>query len=139
MVTYTNIDYSNSYLNKTTISTEEDLTVTTTVTNSGKYAIQESIQIYIKDLESNAVVPNYALKGVGIVDLAPGESKDFSYVIKPRDLALINDEGECWLEPGNFTLYIGGGQPDTRTKTLTGYTIDALDFEVTGTAYQLEY
>lgn len=138
-LTYTNIDYSNSYLNKTTISTEEDLTVTTTVTNSGKYAIQESIQIYIKDLESNAVVPNYALKGVGIVDLAPGESKDFSYVIKPRDLALINDEGECWLEPGNFTLYIGGGQPDTRTKTLTGYTIDALDFEVTGTAYQLEY
>jgi len=138
-LTYTNIGYSNSHLSKTILSTNEDLTVTTTVTNSGKYAVQESIQIYIKDLESTTSIPHYALKGVGIVDLSPGESKDFSYIIKPRDLALINDEGECWLEPGKFTLYIGGGQPDIRTQALTGRTIDALDFEVIGTACQLEY
>lgn len=138
-LTYTHINYSNSHLNKTTLATDEELTVTTTVTNAGNYSIHESIQIYIKDLNASTTVPHYALKGMGIARLAPGESKEFSYVIKPRDLALINDDGECWIEPGKFTLYIGGGQPDTRTKALTGHTIDALDFEVIGTACQLEY
>lgn len=138
-LTYTHINYSNSHLSKTKLSTNEELTVTTTVTNAGNYPIHESIQIYIKDLNASTTVPHYALKGVGIVRLAPGESKEFSYVIKPRDLALINDDGECWLEPGKFTLYIGGGQPDARTKELTGHTIDALDFEVIGTACQLDY
>ena len=138
-LTYTHINYSNSHLNKTTLATDEELTVTTTVTNAGNYSIHESIQIYIKDLNASTTVPHYALKGMGIARLAPGESKEFSYVIKPRDLALINDDGECWIEPGKFTLYIGGGQPDARTKELTGHTIDALDFEVIGTACQLEY
>lgn len=138
-LTYTHINYSNSHLSKTKLTTNEELTVTTTVTNAGNYPIHESIQIYIKDLNASTTVPHYALKGMGITRLAPGESKEFSYVIKPRDLALINDDGECWIEPGKFTLYIGGGQPDTRTKALTGHTIDALDFEVIGTACQLEY
>ncbi|QEH67985.1 glycoside hydrolase family 3 protein [Cellulosilyticum sp. WCF-2] len=138
-LTYTHINYSNSHLSKTKLATNEELTVTTTVTNAGNYPIHESIQIYIKDLNASTTVPHYALKGMGIARLAPGESKEFSYVIKPRDLALINDDGECWIEPGKFTLYIGGGQPDTRTKALTGHTIDALDFEVIGTACQLEY
>ncbi len=138
-LTYTHINYNNSHLNKTTLATDEELTVTTTVTNAGNYPIHESIQIYIKDLNASTTVPHYALKGMGITRLAPGESKEFSYVIKPRDLALINDDGECWIEPGKFTLYIGGGQPDARTKELTGHTIDALDFEVIGTACQLDY
>lgn len=138
-LTYTHINYSNSHLNKTTLATDEELTVTTTVTNAGNYPIHESIQIYIKDLNASTTVPHYALKGMGIARLAPGESKEFSYVIKPRDLALINDDGECWIEPGKFTLYIGGGQPDARTKELTGHTIDSLDFEVIGTACQLDY
>lgn len=138
-LTYTHINYSNSHLSKTKLATNEELTVTTTVTNAGNYPIHESIQIYIKDLNASTTVPHYALKGMGIARLAPGESKEFSYVIKPRDLALINDDGECWIEPGKFTLYIGGGQPDARTKELTGHTIDALDFEVIGTACQLDY
>ena len=138
-LTYTNVEYSTPSLNKTSINTHEDITVATTITNTGSYPIHESVQIYIKDIEASTTVPQYALKGVGIVELAPGESKDFSYTIRPRDLALINDNGECWLEPGMFTLYIGGSQPDERSKFLTGHTVTSLNFEVIGEACQLDY
>jgi beta-glucosidase len=47
-------------------------------------------------------------------------------------MALFDYDGKCVLEPGIFTVYIGGSQPDPRSEELTGVKVGCADFEVTG-------
>ncbi len=62
-----------------------------------------------------------------------------SFTIKPRQMAIINDEGKCILEPGTFRVIVGGSQPDKRSEILTGNEIEFVDFEVIGQVTQLKY
>ena len=51
-------------------------------------------------------------KGFRKVRLEPGEEKQVTFMLTPRQLAVINENGEKIIEPGNFTVYLGGAQPD---------------------------
>jgi beta-glucosidase len=61
------------------------------------------------------------------------------FKIKPRQLALINEEGKRILEPGSFRVYIGGSQPDEVSEKLTGKNILFKNFEVLGKPTELVY
>lgn len=54
-------------------------------------------------------------------------------------MALIDDEGNCILEPGVFQVFIGGNQPDERSAKLTDADIQKGFFQVKGKALELEY
>ena len=66
------------------------------------------------------------------IHLKPGESVKVTIPISARQMALINDDGTCVLEPGIFRAFIGGSQPDCRSEELTGTPILHTDFEVKG-------
>ncbi len=43
--------------------------------------------------------------------LLPGESRTVSYTLKPRDLSMVNEQGEHVVAPGEYTVFVGGAQP----------------------------
>ena len=82
-----------------------------TVKNSGEWAGDEVVQLYISDQEASLPVPIRSLAGFRRVHLQPGESRRLSFLFGPRHFTLINTAGERIIEPGRFTISVGGKQP----------------------------
>ena len=59
-------------------------------------------------------VPARSLAGVERVRLKPGERREVSFTVEPRQLAVIRDDGRVFVEPGEFRVSIGGKQPGFR-------------------------
>jgi len=138
-LSYTRFEYGNIKVEKDTIQSGENFNCSVKVRNAGNVESIETVQLYLKDVEASVVVPRWQLAGIRRVNLAPGEEKEVSFTITPRQMALINDEGKCILEPGVFEVYIGGSQPDSRSEALTGTKVQKAVFNVTGEPAELEY
>ena len=52
--------------------------------------------------------------------IAAGQSAEVEFVLSKEDLMVVNNDGEKVLEPGEYTITIGGSQPDHRSEELTG-------------------
>ena len=61
------------------------------------------------------------------------------FTLNRRQLALIDEDGRCVLEPGKFAVYVGGQQPDARSAELTGQQVLKQELTVTGSEVELEY
>lgn len=119
-LSYTRFDYSDLKLSATEIKAGEGFTVSVRVTNTGNLAGEDIAQVYIRDVEASWDVPNWQLSGMKRVKLEPGESAEISFEIRPEQLAVVTDDGESVIEPGDFEIYAGGSQPDTRSIKLMG-------------------
>jgi beta-glucosidase len=88
----------------------DSVIVAVNVTNQGKRAGDEVVQLYISPPQS-AVAPIHALAAFARVHLAPGESRRVTLRVDPRSLAVVNERGERVITPGTFALWAGGAQP----------------------------
>ncbi|WBY63589.1 glycoside hydrolase family 3 C-terminal domain-containing protein [Thermocaproicibacter melissae] len=131
-LSYTRFEYSKPVLAKDTITAGSDLEVRATVKNVGKMESDEIVQMYLKDVEASVRVPNWQLAGFRRVHLKPGESVEVAFTLKARQMALIDDNGNCVLEPGLFRVAVGGSQPDARSAELLGTEVPVAEFTVTG-------
>ena len=139
-LSYTTFAYRQLRLDSAEISVGENAQCSVLVKNTGNFASDETVQLYIKDVKASVEVPIWELKGIQKVQLLPGTEKEVSFTLTPRQLALINDEGNCVLEPGAFEIYVGGCQPDARSlRLLTGRVMEKIELEVVGKAIELEY
>lgn len=139
-LSYTTFTYRQLMLTSTKISVGENVECSVLVKNTGLFASDETVQLYIKDVKASVEVPIWELQGIKKVHLLPGMEKKVTFSLTPRQLALINYEGKCILEPGEFEIYVGGCQPDTRSlQLLTGRVIEKITLEVIGKAIELEY
>ena len=98
---------------------QEDFSVKATVVNNSSIAQDEVVQMYIKADSANAV-PNGKLCGFARVSLKPGESRTVEVPVDKDALTVINDKGEKLIDSSSFAVSVGFGQPDERTKALTG-------------------
>jgi beta-glucosidase len=131
-LSYTRFEYSKPVLAKDTIAAGSDLEVRTTVKNTGEMESDEIVQMYLKDVEASVRVPNWQLAGFRRVHLKPGESAEVTFTLKARQMALIDENGNCVLEPGLFRVAVGGSQPDARSAELLGTEVPVAEFTVTG-------
>ncbi|MBU3175684.1 glycoside hydrolase family 3 C-terminal domain-containing protein [Clostridium estertheticum] len=138
-LSYSKFEYSNLRISKSEIEVNETVNLSVKVKNIGQYEGDETVQLYLKDVEASVVVPKYQLKGIRKVSLKPSEEKEVSFELTPRQMALIDDEGNCILEPGLFEVFVGGSQPDKRSKELTGDCMQKSTFNVKGESIVLEY
>ncbi len=138
-LSYTKFKYSNLKLSATEISAGDDLNVSVEVENVGNMKSDEVIQLYLKDLKASVIVPHNQLVGFTRISLNSGEKKTISFNLTARQMALITEEGKCMLEIGKFKIFIGGSQPDSRSKNLLGYVPLEATFEVAGNSMELEY
>ncbi|HET7897440.1 MAG TPA: glycoside hydrolase family 3 C-terminal domain-containing protein, partial [Flavisolibacter sp.] len=110
-LSYTTFAYSNFAVAKTNFSPEETATFTVTVTNTGNRQGKEVVQLYLSDLISPTLTPDYRrLRAFEKVDLKPGESKTVTLRVPIRDLAFVAPDLKKHLEAGEFNAQIGNLQ-----------------------------
>ncbi len=113
-LSYTQFTYSKPQLSANTISKGDKLKVTVTVTNSGTRAGEEVVQLYIRDYAASIVRPVKELKGFEKIELNAGESKTVNFTLTAKELSFYNADGKLILEPGKFSVFIGGNSRDTQ-------------------------
>ncbi|NLF01190.1 MAG: glucan 1,4-alpha-glucosidase, partial [Anaerolineales bacterium] len=131
-LSYTTFEYSNLQLDAQRIGSGESVVVRVDVKNTGKYAGDEVVQLYVTDLAASVPVPLRQLQGFARVHLAPQEQRTVSFTLPPRAFSLIDDEGRRIIEPGAFQIAVGGRQPEVTD--ITGRAKDVLlaNLEVIG-------
>jgi len=93
------------------IPTGTDLNVRVKVTNTGRKAGDEIVQLYVRHPGAVGRVPLHSLQGFRRVHLKAGESWEVDFVLSPKNLALVDEKGNLIQSAGNVKIFIGGGQP----------------------------
>ncbi len=96
------------------------LTITARAVNKGARAVEEVVQVYVRAEDTAHATPAPRLCGFARVSLEPGEAKEVQVPIDRDAFTVVNDEGERLVDGTHFTVSAGFGQPDARTRELTG-------------------
>jgi len=115
-LSYTAFKYSNLKLSRNSMTANDTINVTVTVTNTGKYDGEEIVQLYFHDLVGSIVRPVNELKDFEKIKLQAGESKTVSFAIDVEKLSFYNRDLKWGAEPGEFELMIGASSRDIRLK-----------------------
>ncbi len=118
---YTTFSYGNIKISKALISINDSVEVSIDITNTGKFAGDEVVQLYIQDETASITLPVKLLKGFKKIKLNPGEKKEISFKITPDMLSFLDIEMKKVVEPGKFKVMIGGNSED----------VISISFEVT--------
>lgn len=116
-LSYTTFLYSNLKLSLHKINSSEVIEVSLNVTNSGKYAGEEVVQLYLRDKVGSVVRPIKELKDFMKVHLEVGETKIVKFSIDNTKLSFYNDKLDYISEPGDFEVMIGSSSEDIRLKS----------------------
>ena len=123
-LSYTTFKYGDLSVPQT-LNAGEPLNASVTVTNSGKVAGDEVVQVYLSFPDVPGA-PIRALRGFQRLHLEPGASQKVDFHLNSRDLSMVTDKGNIIVPQGKYKVSIGGGQPDTGLPTVSG------NFEVNG-------
>jgi beta-glucosidase len=125
-LSYTSFSYTDLLIPEKVIAGNK-LSVKVTVTNTGKIEGDEVVQLYLTDEKASTPRPVRQLEGFSRINLKPGESKVVEFNLEPRQFSIINNKSKRVIEPGYFTVAIGGKQPGFKsyldpqfTQVLTG-------------------
>ena len=113
-LSYTTFEYSDISLQPTVVTQTQPVTVRCKVTNTGKRAGDEVVQLYVRDVLSSVTTYEKNLCGFERVHLEPGETKEVRFTIEPRDLQLLDSDNHWVVEPGDFKVMIGASSEDIR-------------------------
>jgi beta-glucosidase len=117
-LSYTTFAYANLRVAAARIRPTEKTTVSVDVTNTGKRAGDEVVQLYIHDAVSFATRPVKELRGFRRVTLQPGETRTITFEIGPDELAYHGADMKRVVEPGRFDIMVGGNSVDVRSVPL---------------------
>jgi beta-glucosidase len=121
-LSYSEFSLTDITLSAQSISADEGITVTVKVTNVGKAAGAEVVQLYLHDKEASIARPIKELKGFSKVFLAPGESRAVSISLNKRDLSFWDVNTNDWLaETGEFEVLLGTSLDDIKLSTTFDY------------------
>ena len=120
-LSYTTFAYSNPQVSATSFKDVDGVTLSVEVTNTGKVAGKEIVQVYVHDRKYSLVRPPKELKAFAKVALKPGETKTVSWHLDFRAFAYYHPAYRRWItEDGEFDLLIGASSADIRcTQTVT--------------------
>lgn len=105
-LSYTQFTYSDIQVSHQNFSATDTITVTCTITNTGKYNAYEVAQLYVHDPVASLTRPVKQLKGFQKVFIKAGEQEKVSFKLTNNDFAFWNAHNQFVAEPGTFTLYV---------------------------------
>ncbi|MBE6023821.1 MAG: glycoside hydrolase family 3 protein [Cellulosilyticum sp.] len=98
----------------------ENAKVVATVMNQSDWAVDEVVQVYIKDMESKFAVPNFSLCAFKAVHLAANEKVEVTLTIEEKAFTIVDEDGKRYRDSNFFKVFIGTNAPDARSVALTG-------------------
>ena len=113
-LSYTTFNYGEVVLNKTVLKGNETLSAKITVTNSGKVAGEEVVQLYFSDPVASVSRAVKELKGFQKISLNPGESREVEFKITTETLKFFNGDLKYDWEPGAFVIQIGKNSQEVK-------------------------
>jgi beta-glucosidase len=111
-LSYTSFSYAPLQVAPLDGAPENGVLVTTEIRNTGSREGDEVAQLYLTP-PSYEGAPRLALRGFQRVTLKPGERRQLSFRLSPRDLSFVNRDGARQVMPGQYQLSVGSGQPGT--------------------------
>jgi beta-glucosidase len=118
-LSYTKFSYSDLSVPTQSVTAGQPVSADVTVTNTGKIAGDEVVQVYLRFPQVKGA-PLVALRGFERIHLDAGGSQKVHFELKPRDLGMVTEDGNPIIAQGDYTISIGGGQPDTGAPIATG-------------------
>lgn len=115
-LSYSSFQYSNLILSKDKMNAGEQIDVSLTVTNTGKYKGEEIVQLYLRDIVGSVARPVKELKDFRKIELNPGETKTVRFILDKEKLSFYNQDLIWIAEPGDFELMIGASSADIRLR-----------------------
>ena len=107
-LSYTEFSYSDVSLSSDSLTSEDSITASVQLKNTGACTGTEVVQLYIQDVAASTVRPVRELKGFTRITLTPGETQTVSFRISEAELAFHRADGSYGTEPGAFRVWIGG-------------------------------
>ncbi|MCW1310026.1 MAG: glycoside hydrolase family 3 C-terminal domain-containing protein, partial [Candidatus Parvarchaeota archaeon] len=129
-LSYTEFEYKNLTINPEKVKAGQSVKISVDVTNVGRVIGDEVVQLYLKHTQTSAMVPNYELKGFRRIHLKSGQTKRVIFNLSPKQMTIVNDNGESILEAGKIKVMVGSSQPDKRSFELTGKKVLEKIFEL---------
>ena len=127
-LSYTTFGYDNLKLSKNDLAPDGSVTASVDITNTGKRAGEEVVELYIHDLKPQIDKPVRELKGFAKVALNPGETKTVQFNLQPRALAYFDTPGHQWkANAGDYEIQVGASSRDIRQKAVLHLTADYTD------------
>ena len=115
-MSYTTFEYSDLKIDKNNIAISDSTVVRCKITNTGKLAGDEVVQLYVRDEMASVARPVIELKGFSRIHLNAGETKEVSFTVNPEMLSMLDIDLKKLVEPGDFRMMIGASSKDIRLR-----------------------
>ncbi len=111
-LSYTTFNYHGLRVARDVIAPSDSVDVSVDVTNTGRIAGDEVVQLYLQDEVATVTRPVEELRGFRKVHLNAGETKSVAFTLRPDDLAMYDQGMHRVVEPGWFKVYVGANSAD---------------------------
>ena len=106
-LSYTNFEYKNLKIAKSSFTKGEKVLISVEVSNTGNFDGKEVVQLYIRDVAASLSRPVKELKGFELVDIRKGETKTIQFELTEAELGFFDNNGNYLVEPGMFKIMVG--------------------------------
>lgn len=113
-LSYTRFEYSDLHISDADMNSDQILTVSCRVKNTGNREGAEVVQLYLRDVIASVSQPPMLLKGFRRIELKPGESAEVCFPLSRDELSIYNQALEQVVEPGEFKVMVGSSSADIR-------------------------
>lgn len=117
-LSYTEFAYANLQISPQKFSGNSEITIQAEIENIGQCSGTEVVQLYVQDKIASLTRPLKSLKGFKRVELAAGEKKRISFILKAEQLAFYDKDMNLVVEPGEFEFMLGSSSTDIRLTNL---------------------
>ncbi len=111
-LSYTAFAYDSLRLSTARLRRSDSVEVSVRVTNTGRHAGDEVVQLYVRDEVASSTRPVLALRRFERITLAPGEARTVAFTLRADDFAFPGPDLEPLVEPGFFTVGVGTSSAD---------------------------
>lgn len=115
-LSYTQFAYSDL---QTSVAADGSIQASVQVSNTGKYAGEEVVQLYMRDKVASMVRPVQELKGFKKINLKPGESTQVAFTLTAAELGFYTDKGVFVVEPGEYDIMVGTNSKEVLRATVS--------------------
>ena len=115
-LSYTTFKYGHLEVTAPPSGSNDDVLVKFDLTNTGDRDGDEVAQAYVRETTASVATPERALKAFSRIHLKAGETRSVTLHIKKNDLAIWGASQQWSVEPGEFTVWVGGDSRATLTK-----------------------
>ena len=130
-LSYSSFVYDN-LASEQTVEAGNGSSVRFTLKNTGGYDAREVVQVYVKAEDPAVPAPHWSLYGYTSLTLEKGAATSVEIPLPPAAFSLVDADGNRVVNAGRYTIYVGGSQPDARSRELLGTSPQSVTVTVTG-------